>query len=647
MLAQGVSAQPTVRVEKSYEDTVRILILYNSQAVGQGSCPAATRPVGPLTNTFTVNSVTGIPNVKVLNAETTQWSNVQAAFPGKLPHVIVHVNAGWYTTSGPYIEDVLNRAADLAIGVVSIGDDAAQFATRVFGFNNVDNVPAPMGDARQYTASNTKLWINLDGKSDTLPKPGVIRNTVDSLKVTKLDFKPYGTDAAGDYRCQADADKYAVLPEFLNRLSFLGFQRAFNGTDTIAGPRELQTIVAFQEEQRRGVALSFQPQFLSNVKAATQVVYDAIIYASYAHFYNLIVATPIAEPGTSSFLTQVNVTLKTSPTDATIYYTLDGTVPSQTGATSHVYTPGTPIAITGNTTIKAIAYKTGWMESGIMTETYTKTFKASTLEVADQNGRPLPGYLSDFNTAYTVRLNTTQAGLKQVTIPAATKAAGDAETLTLSNPDSTGTLYIFTGTSPLVITSTGISANAKTEAAVYDTLTVTWTNPKDPNDKAVTKVPVRPAPRQGFAYFSTKPDGSDTTDQFQGTETKIYLVVLDEVLPAGVTPKVKLETSRLIGTTNTAEDVATLPMSVVSPGKYIAAIPVALSPTPVADSILQLQIGDLIKATYTDPMDTEPPAVANAGFGVAPEIDASLQFTDKNYNPVASGIYYSPALDTL
>ncbi|GEM_PF-2829258 len=645
---QGTEAQPTIRVTKSYEDSVRILILYNSTATGWSWCAPGTIPVGPLSKDFIVKSITGIPNVRVLKAEETQWSDVQNAFPGgKLPHVIVHANAGWFTTSGPYIGDVLNRAADQAIGVVSIGDDASQFAEKVFGFTNVDNVPAPMGDATQYRGPNTNLWIDLNGNADTLPAPGVIRNTVNNLNVRRLDFKPFGTDAAGDYRCQEDADKYTIVPSYFDKLNFLGFQRAFDGKDTIAGPAELQTIVAFQDLQRRGVALSFQPQFLKDAKAASQVVYDAILYASYAHFYYSTVSTPVAVPGSTTFLSQLSIQLSTITAGATIYYTLNGKTPDSTGI---LYNPANPVQIIGNATIKAIAYKPGWLQSGIMTEAYTKAFTPSTLAILDRNGNPLTGgYLTELNSSYTLRLTTTQAGLEHVTTIASTLDAKDAENFVLTDPFGTGSNFIFSGTRNFSIANTGAPGNGKTEAAVYDTLTVSWINPKDVNDAAVAKVPVRPAPKQAFAYFSTKPDGSDTTYQYLGTETKIYLVVVDEVLPPGMIPTVTLETTPKLGSgRNRDTEILILSVNPATPGKYIAAINVDINPSSSpGDKKLQLTVEDLIKATYNDPMDAEPPAVANAGYGVAPEIDPLLQFTDKNGNVLPAGIYYSPAEGAL
>lgn len=280
-------ADPRYRVPKSYEDTVRILVLTNASAVGDPGCGARTRPVGPLTRDFTLGSLTGIPNVISWDSRSATWDEILKGWPGKLPHVIVHVNAGWYSENGPYVNDILNRAADLRIGVVSIGDDAANFADKVFGFSNVVNQPLPMDNATQYRGSGARLWIGLDGAGDILPDNGVIRNTAVKMGVNALEFKPYGTDGSGDYRCEADADKYTIIPEYLDKLLPLGFQRAYDGVDTIGTPREYQTIVAFQDEARRGVALSFEPQFLTNRLAAEQIVYDAILFSSYAHLYNV------------------------------------------------------------------------------------------------------------------------------------------------------------------------------------------------------------------------------------------------------------------------------------------------------------------------------------------------------------------------
>ncbi len=88
-------------------------------------------------------------------SKSTQWADVQALWPGKLPHAVVHIN------------DILNTAAASGIGVAG-----------------------------------------------TIGGGGMIRLTTDSLKIRRLYFLPMqpnsSADPAGKYRCQADADKYNV-----------------------------------------------------------------------------------------------------------------------------------------------------------------------------------------------------------------------------------------------------------------------------------------------------------------------------------------------------------------------------------------------------------------------------------------------------
>ncbi|MEO6095394.1 MAG: fibro-slime domain-containing protein [Fibrobacteria bacterium] len=358
------------------------------------------------------------------------------------------------------------------------------------------------------------------------------------------------------------------------------------------------------------------------------------------------VARPVANPAGRSFDSQVSVLLTTPTPGATIYYTVDGSTPD---STSLKYDPTVPVAILSTTTLNAIAYRAGWQKSDVMTETYTKNFIQSTLEILDQNGNQLTGsYLTELNTAYTIRVTTTQAGLSSVSTDAATKVGLDAETIVLTNPIAQGSNFVFSGLSPFRITS-ATAANGTTEASTYDTLTVRWVNPADPTrDIAEKKVPVRPAPKQARIYFSTKDDGSDDTNTYLGTETTLYVFVIDEVLPAGQAPKVILETTPRNGLPRD-KDMESFDLVPVagSPGKYRAVIPVDISPTGLpANNRLQLALEDAVVANYTDPMDGDK-ATANAGYGIAPDITAELQFTDKLGVVVINGNYYSPASDSL
>src|ERR1035438_7007191 len=82
--------------------------------------------------------------------------------------------------------------------------------------------------------------------------------------------------------------------------------------------------------------------------------------------YNILVATPSFSPGGGNYLTAQTVTIGTATAGAAIRYTTDGSSPSNTVGT--VYSG--PVAVTATTTIKAIAYASGFTNSGVATAVY-------------------------------------------------------------------------------------------------------------------------------------------------------------------------------------------------------------------------------------------------------------------------------------
>lgn len=81
------------------------------------------------------------------------------------------------------------------------------------------------------------------------------------------------------------------------------------------------------------------------------------------------VSTPTISPSGGTFSTTQEVTLATNTSGATIRYTTDGSTPTSSSGT--VYSA--PFTISSTTTVKAIAYKSGEIDSAVVSQVFTKT----------------------------------------------------------------------------------------------------------------------------------------------------------------------------------------------------------------------------------------------------------------------------------
>ena len=142
------------------------------------------------------------------------------------------------------------------------------------------------------------------------------------------------------------------------------------GTVTGAGTYNYGSQVEMRAEALEGYLFS---NWTNNqgVVVSTDAIFDFEIANDTAFTANFtamgVVATPTFSPagGTYYDYDNVQVTLECATSGATIYYTTDGSAP-----TANSTTYSSPITITENTTIKAIAMKEGMTNSEMATATY-------------------------------------------------------------------------------------------------------------------------------------------------------------------------------------------------------------------------------------------------------------------------------------
>jgi parallel beta-helix repeat protein len=138
-------------------------------------------------------------------------------------------------------------------------------------------------------------------------------------------------------------------------------------------------------------------------------------------------ATPTFSPTAGTYTTSVTVTISSTTSGASIRYTTDGSTPTSTTGTLY----SGPVTISATTTLKAIAFASGFSDSAVATAVYT-------IQCAAPTFTPAPG---------------TYTSAQSVTIASATPGASIRYTTDGSTPTSTtGTLY--SGPVTISVTST-------------------------------------------------------------------------------------------------------------------------------------------------------------------------------------------------
>jgi hypothetical protein len=185
------------------------------------------------------------------------------------------------------------------------------------------------------------------------------------------------------------------------------------------------------------------------------------------------VATPTITPNGGSYTGSVSVSMQTATTGAAIYYTTDGTAPTQ----SSVPYSGA-VTLKNSATIKAAAFKTGYNPSGVVSAPFTVTqpFDFSLNNANNGNQSVLVGSITRNTITATLASGAPQAVTFSASgLPSGTTASFSSSscsptcssvlTLNISNSTAAGTYSIVvTGSGGGVVRTTGFNLTVASTA---------------------------------------------------------------------------------------------------------------------------------------------------------------------------------------
>ena len=158
-----------------------------------------------------------------------------------------------------------------------------------------------------------------------------------------------------------------------NTAYYWSISQATHGSWRVAAPSTSRGLI-----YRASTYTTFKSYSTSNVNGTEyfdlEIGSSSTTYATSPVCYPKL-ATPVLSQGTDYYVGTQSVTITCEPSDAAIYYTLDGTNPS---SSSTLYNGA--ISINESKTLKAIAIKSGYSNSDIVSATYTILTPLTTMQ---------------------------------------------------------------------------------------------------------------------------------------------------------------------------------------------------------------------------------------------------------------------------
>ena len=318
--------------------------------------------------------------------------------------------------------------SNVATGVYTLQCAAPAFSPAAGTLNNTTSVTittSTSGATIRYTTNGTT-------PSSTV---GTVYSSAVSISATStLQAIAYETNYANSTVTSGVYTFQCAAPSFTPAAGAYGPAQTVTITTSTSGATIRYTTNGTAPTSTTGTVYS------SAVSISATATLEAIAYATnYAnstvttgvYTINGACAAPTFNPAAGTFTTSTSVSISTTTGGATIRYTTNGTTPSSTVGT--VYSSA--VSITATSTLEAIAYKTGYSNSTVVSGTYT-------IQCAAPTFTPAVGTLN----------NTTS-----MTITTSTGGATIRYTTNGTTPSSTaGTVY----SSPVSITATGTTLEA-------------------------------------------------------------------------------------------------------------------------------------------------------------------------------------------
>ena len=362
--------------------------------------------------------------------------------------------------------------------------------------------------------------------------------------------------------------------------------------------------------------------------------------------YDTTTAPTIKPKGHTFDSAYVVVTIHEDMPGSKIYYTLDGSVPdSNSLAYTYSDVSRDTLKITTTTTVSAIAYHEDkiYLESPIVSETYTKEWLPLDVVILNQTGDTLATWINGMDSLYREMNNLdslyqiisrhNHTDLTELGWDISTKNLLDSLSVTIMRTKESSLEYIHSDSLRYLLFNESVALEPdEIEANFYDTLVIKHQG----IDSISFQIPIRPIVRPSDLIVADSVNAirSDTLIRL-GTE-KLFIKVMDQPGHKDSTYTTRVVSKSRFGNHSSdtlfvklERDSLTIRERVEFGDTYTASFDLNTNPYNSQIDALDLVPGDTIEVLYVDPIDKDS-SLAILIYGSVQEITGVLQLFNED-----------------